>query len=182
MGRVLSSPVNLGPPPAHSDQKETPILEKFRKLAFEGMSGKLKDPSNNKQGERIWPQSVNKNAAKEYAERKHNDRNAQSVTNPVYGMLVAGSILRYPLAAGASAKHHGMIHPRRREAVKLTARMYIVFLLRCVARRSLEPASMRNTMTMTREPAVEEMHELVEAGQAKYRIKWPRPPDLPCHL
>lgn len=174
--------MNLGPPPAHSDQKETPILEKFRKLAFEGMSGKLKDPSNNKQGERIWPQSVNKNAAKEYAERKHNDRNAQSVTNPVYGMLVAGSILRYPLAAGASAKHHGMIHPRRREAVKLTARMYIVFLLRCVARRSLEPASMRNTMTMTREPAVEEMHELVEAGQAKYRIKWPRPPDLPCHL
>jgi hypothetical protein len=41
--------VNLRPPPADSDEQKPPILEKFRRLAFEGMADELKYPANEKQ-------------------------------------------------------------------------------------------------------------------------------------
>ncbi len=40
--------MDLGPPPADADEEEAPIAEELGPLAFEGMAGKLGDPSNHK--------------------------------------------------------------------------------------------------------------------------------------
>ena len=44
-------------------------------------------------------------------EREQDGRDAQRVTGSVYGMLVAGGVLRDPLLVGAVAQHdYAMIH------------------------------------------------------------------------
>jgi len=95
--------VNLGPPPAHADKEESPVAKKLGRLALEGMADELEDPSQDKQPGRIRPQAMQKNAANKNRKREQNGRNAQSVTGPIYGMLMARSVLRDPLLAGAIA-------------------------------------------------------------------------------
>ena len=46
---TLGFAVDLGPPPADADEEETPVAEEFRRLAFEGVSDELEDPSQEKQ-------------------------------------------------------------------------------------------------------------------------------------
>lgn len=78
-------------------------MEEFWRLAFEGVADELEGPTDQEQRERIDPQTVEKNAGDEDRERKQNGGNAQSVAQPVYRMLVTGSVLRDPLLVGASA-------------------------------------------------------------------------------
>jgi len=40
--------VNLSPPPSDADEQKPPVLEKFRRLAFERMADELKNPSQDK--------------------------------------------------------------------------------------------------------------------------------------
>jgi len=62
-GQSSGFALDLGPPPADTDEQETPILEEFRGLAFEGMSDELEDPSKYEQSERIGPQGMEEDAA-----------------------------------------------------------------------------------------------------------------------
>jgi hypothetical protein len=53
--------VDLSPPPPHPDKQETPVVEKFRRLALEGVANELEQPSDEEQGERaIAPASASK--------------------------------------------------------------------------------------------------------------------------
>ena len=99
----LGSPVNLRPPPAHADEQETPVVEEFRRLAFEGMADELKDPPDHKQCQRDPPEAVEEEPGDEYSYRKQNRRDAEGVAEAVDRMLVAGRVLGDPLLAGASA-------------------------------------------------------------------------------
>jgi len=47
--------VDLGPPPAHADEQETPVGEEFRWLTFESVADELENPSGEKQRERPYP-------------------------------------------------------------------------------------------------------------------------------
>ena len=50
--------VDLGPPPAHSDEQEAPVAEEFRRFAFEGVANELKDPPEYKEDKSVPPQPV----------------------------------------------------------------------------------------------------------------------------
>ena len=56
----LGFAVNLGPPPAHANKQESPVVEEFRRLAFEGVSDELQDPSKDKKDEGEPPQPMAK--------------------------------------------------------------------------------------------------------------------------
>jgi len=47
----LHASANLGGPPARAHEEEPPVGEKFRWLAFEGMSDELKNPADNEQSQ-----------------------------------------------------------------------------------------------------------------------------------
>jgi len=95
--------LDLGPPPAHADEQESPVAEEFWRLPFEGMPNKLKNPSQHKQAQRIRPQPVHENAAQKNRNGDQDSGNAQRVARPVDGVLMARGVLRNPLLVGASA-------------------------------------------------------------------------------
>jgi hypothetical protein len=95
--------VDLGPPPAGTNEQETPVMEEFRGLAFEGVADELENPSEEKKSERVGPEAVEEGAGKKKREREQDGRNAQGVAEPVHGMLVTGGVLGYPLVVGAVA-------------------------------------------------------------------------------
>jgi len=64
--------MNLGPPPAHADKQETPILKELRLFALKRVADKLKHPSHNKQPKCIKPQAVNEDTSEEQGERNEN--------------------------------------------------------------------------------------------------------------
>jgi len=95
--------VNLGPPPAHADKEKSPVTEELRWLAFKSVADELEDPSEDKEGERVGPQIMEEDACYKNGHRQKDGRDAQRMTDPVQGMLVAGGVLRDPLLAGAAA-------------------------------------------------------------------------------
>jgi hypothetical protein len=95
--------VNFGPPPAGADEQETPVVEKFRGLAFKSMADELENPSGEKKPERVGPQAMEEDAGKKYWEREQDGWNAQGMTGAVYGMLVAAGVLGDPLLTGSIA-------------------------------------------------------------------------------
>ena len=52
---LLRLAVDLGPPPSNADKQKAPIVEKFRRFAFEGVADKLEHPSEEKQSRGIAP-------------------------------------------------------------------------------------------------------------------------------
>jgi hypothetical protein len=104
--------VNFRPPPAYADEEKTPVLEKLWWLAFEGVADELENPAQNKKSETVRPEAVNKDSCEQNQHGNQNGWNAQGVAATVYGVLVAGGVLRDPLLVGAVAQHgEGMIHP-----------------------------------------------------------------------
>jgi len=95
--------VNLCPPPADAHEEESPILKEFRRLAFEGMADELKNPSYDKEGERIGPQAMEEDTAKKQREREQDGGYSQGVAGAIHGVLMAGGVLRDPLLVGAVA-------------------------------------------------------------------------------
>jgi hypothetical protein len=80
-------------------------VEEFRRLAFERVPDKLKNPSDHEQSKRVQPKPVEEDAGDKNGERKQNGRNAQRVAQPVYRMPMTGAVLRDPLLVSASAQH-----------------------------------------------------------------------------
>ena len=110
--------VNLGPPPAHADKQEPPVVKELRLLVLECVTDELERPSHKKKRKRVNPQPVNENAYEEQAERNENRRYPQGMAYPVHRMLMAAGILRNPLFVGATAQHGGlMIHASSRRVV-----------------------------------------------------------------
>ena len=97
--------MNLSPPPAHADKQKTPVVEEFRRLAFERVPDELKNPSDQEQSEPVQPKSVEEDAGSKDWERQQDGRNAQRMTQPVHRMPMTGAVLRDPLLVGASAQH-----------------------------------------------------------------------------
>jgi hypothetical protein len=114
--------VNLGPPPAHADEKKSPVAKELRRLAFKGVADELKDPSEDKEGERVGPQIMKEDAGHKNWYREQDGRDAQRMAGSVHWMLVAGGVLRDPLLAGAAAKHgEQIIHPDDCSSARLLA-------------------------------------------------------------
>src|SRR6202023_3591651 len=102
--------MNLGPPPAHADKQETPVVEKLRLFALERMADELERPSHYEQRKRINPQTANEDAPEQQGNRKQDCGNPKGVAEPVHRMLMATGILRDPLFVrarfvSASAQH-----------------------------------------------------------------------------
>ena len=76
-------------------------MKKFRFLALEGVSDELQRPSEEEEGQSVDPQPMDKDGGQEKRKRDDNGGNAEGVTGPVYGMLMAACVLRDPLFAGA---------------------------------------------------------------------------------
>ena len=57
-GQNLCSAADLGPPPAHTDEKKTPVVEELWGFAFEGVTDKLQEPSKTEECDRYPPQAV----------------------------------------------------------------------------------------------------------------------------
>src|ERR1700730_17975897 len=95
--------VDLGPPPSHADKQKAPIVEKFRRFAFEGVADKLQHPSKDKQSRGIDPQPMDENGRQKKGDRNKNGGNTQRVASPVYGMMVTGLIFCDPLLVAAIA-------------------------------------------------------------------------------
>jgi len=97
--------VNLRPPPAHSDEQESPVVEEFRRLAFEGVSDELKEPSDQEQSQAINPQPVHEDAGDKHRQGEKNRGNAEGMADAVHRISMARSVLRDPLLVSASAQH-----------------------------------------------------------------------------
>ena len=77
-------------------------MEKFRLFTFEGMADELKNPSQDEQPNRNFPKRMEEKAGDQHRTGTHDERNAESMAEPVHRMLMAGSILRDPLLVGLS--------------------------------------------------------------------------------
>jgi len=60
--------VNLGPPPAHSDKKESPIVEKLRRLSLKGVAHELEHPARDEKRQGVPPQAVEEKASYKQSE------------------------------------------------------------------------------------------------------------------
>jgi len=80
-------------------------VEEFRRLALKGVADELENPSDKEQRDAIEPQVMEKDASNEDRDRQQDGRNPQRMTESVYGMPMAGAVLRDPLLVGASAQH-----------------------------------------------------------------------------
>ncbi len=109
--------MNFGPPPAHADKQEAPIVKKLRLLALEGMADELERPSRKEKHKCVNPQAVNEDGPEEQRKRNQNCRNPQGVAYPVDRVLMAAGILRDPLFIRAVAEHSDlMIYGLNRKA------------------------------------------------------------------
>src|SRR5580704_10509769 len=99
--------LNLSPPPADADEQEAPVGKEFRRLAFEGVTDELENPSEDKQSQHVGPETMKKDADEKNYEREDDGWDAESVADPVHRMLMAGSVLRDPLLVGAVTQHGG---------------------------------------------------------------------------
>ena len=97
--------MDLRPPPAHTHKQESPVVEEFRALAFEGVPDELENPSDQKQSERIEQQAVEEDAGHKKRNREQNRGDAQCMTRAIHPVLVTGTVLRDPLLVGTSAQH-----------------------------------------------------------------------------
>jgi hypothetical protein len=97
--------VDFCPPPADAYEQEAPVLEKLWRFAFEGVTDELEDPSEDEEAQGVDPEAMDEQGGCRCGDRNDNGWNAQSVAGSVYGMLVAGRVLRDPLFAGAAAWH-----------------------------------------------------------------------------
>ncbi len=101
-GRLLCSAAHFGPPPAHTDQKKTPVLEELRLFVLKGVADELQKPAKDEESGGEHPEWMIKNGG--YGQRQgHNDqRNAKAMAKPVDRMGMAAGVLCDPLFAGAS--------------------------------------------------------------------------------
>src|SRR6202008_1970287 len=67
--RVSGFAVDLGPPPAHADEQESPVMEELRRLSFKSMTDELQQPSEHEQRERPPPQAVTDESGCEHGHR-----------------------------------------------------------------------------------------------------------------
>ena len=103
--------MNLGPPPAHAHEQETPVMKKLRLFALESVTDELQHPPHNEKHKRINPQPVNEDAPERQNKRNENCWNPQGMAQAVYRVLMAVSILCNPLLVRArfvsAAAQHG---------------------------------------------------------------------------
>ena len=102
---TLGAATHLSPPPAHANQKKTPVMEEFRFFAFEGMADELQDPAHYEKASRVHPEAVNEYRGQAQSQRNHDHGNAEAVAGSVYRMSMTARVLRNPLLVGASTQH-----------------------------------------------------------------------------
>ena len=59
---TLGFALDFRPPPADAYEEETPVVEEFRGLAFEGVSDELEEPSEKEKAERVGPEAMEEDA------------------------------------------------------------------------------------------------------------------------
>jgi len=118
-GIQLCFAVNLGPPPADADEEESPIVEKFRGLAFKSVAYELQNPSKEEQHESDDPEAMVKEAGKKHGQRNQNRGDAKSMAKTIDRVLMATSVARNPLLTAIRAQHGAkkIIHQKSRGIV-----------------------------------------------------------------
>ncbi|HET9406737.1 MAG TPA: hypothetical protein VFO39_05830 [Candidatus Sulfotelmatobacter sp.] len=87
-------------------------MEKFGRLAFEGVSDELEGPTEKEEKDGVPHDSMQEDGSDEECDGKDDGWNAQRVTGAVHRMLMAGGVLGDPfliraVLAGAVAEHAG---------------------------------------------------------------------------
>ena len=75
-------------------------MEKFRRLAFKGVTNKLENPSGDKKDGGVEPEVAKEKASEEKCQRNKDRGDTQSVAGAIDWMLMARRILRNPLLVG----------------------------------------------------------------------------------
>src|SRR6266852_1968373 len=91
--RRLSLAAHLGPPPAGPHQQEAPVVKEFRLFVFKGMADELQYPAKDKHARGVHPEKVDEDADYKNQQGQNDDRNAQSVAEPVHRMGMAARVL-----------------------------------------------------------------------------------------
>lgn len=108
-------------PPADAYEKKSPVMKKFRRPAFKGMTEELQNPSSNKKESGVEPEAVAEKSRDENSQREKNRRNTQRMAKAIDGMLMAGRVPGDPLFAGLSPKHDArIIHPPVANRIQLS--------------------------------------------------------------
>lgn len=68
--------VDFRPPPADAYEQEAPVVEEFRRFAFEGVTDELEYPSEEKEGERVDPEAVEEERRDGHSQRDEDGWNA----------------------------------------------------------------------------------------------------------
>jgi hypothetical protein len=84
-------------------------VKKLRFFVFKGVADELENPAEDKQPGGKHPERMEENGRDAERQRRHDQRNANAMAQPVDWMGMAACILRDPLFAGASAKHARII-------------------------------------------------------------------------
>jgi len=100
---TLCFALDLGPPPADTDEQKSPVAEEFRRLAFEGVADELENPSGDEKHQRVDPQAVKEKPGDRNGNRDENGGNPERMTEAIDRVLMAPRVLGDPLLAGASA-------------------------------------------------------------------------------
>ena len=102
-GKILAE--GLFEPPAKADEKKAIVAHELGRFAFVIVSDELKDPAEDKEYGRSKPNMIHKEADGQQDDCDCDHRNAESVRQTVYGMLVRLLIFLDPVVP-ASAAHH----------------------------------------------------------------------------
>ncbi|HNU06270.1 MAG TPA: hypothetical protein PKO33_00810, partial [Pyrinomonadaceae bacterium] len=89
-----------------ADEKKTPIFKELGRLAFEGVTDELKNPTDNEKSERITPHSRDKETGWNQKDRDRDHRYAKLVRQLIHWMLMTLSIFLDPVVPGTTTHHN----------------------------------------------------------------------------
>ena len=87
----LRAAAHFRDPPPQAHEQEPPVVEKLRRLAFEGVSDELKTPTQHEKAGRDRPETVDEHGAKKERQREDDERDAERMAHAIDRMLMAAS-------------------------------------------------------------------------------------------
>jgi hypothetical protein len=84
-------------------------MEELRLFALKRVADELQKPAKNEESGGKHPERMIENSTGGQRKRHHDQRNTNTMTEPVYWMSMAARILRDPLFAAAATKHGRII-------------------------------------------------------------------------
>ena len=89
-------------PPAGAYEEEAWVFEEFRGFAFDGVADELERPADDEERDRRGPEAMPEDGREEQRQRQDDERNSESVAEPVQRMLMALCVFADPTVPASS--------------------------------------------------------------------------------